>query len=294
MKKTVLIFAMAAILVFSAFGASAANYYPVKDAAENYSYTVRCDVRSLIDTSDDSDDNAEEIVNGESMYGLVAVIGTGSNLLASADSFVYIDQATVDSEGFVTFNGFLPMGAGPDDEENFEECTLFIGGPGYATAKELGVLKDASSLPITGTIVDTASNVNSTRVATIKVLDATGSEVSSVTVKSGAYTVAAPAGTGYSVVISKPGFCTYTFTGVDVVEEVDLGETDISVLAGNANGSDIAGINFDDLSLVLDNYYAENTTELYDVNGSGSVNFDDLGLVLDNYYAEHIINNLGE
>ena len=298
MKKTVLIFALTVLMVFSAFGAYAANYYPVKDVAENYSYTVKCDVSALAD-------DATAVVNGESMYGLVAVIGTGDSIsLTSADSYVYIDQAKIDKDGYVTFEGFLPKGATPDavvpetgaveGEVYFEECTLFIGGPGFTTAKQIGVLKDASSLPITGTIVDTASNANSTRVATIKVLDASGSEVSSVTVKSGAYTVSAPAGTGYKVVISKPGFCTYTFTGVDVIEEVDLGETDISVLAGNANGSEIAGINYDDLSAVLANYYAENVTDVVDVNGSGAVNFDDLSLVLGNYYAEHITNNIGE
>ena len=287
MKKMVLIFAMVSLLVLSAFGASAANYFPTQDASENYSYTVECDLVAIAD-------DAAAIVKGKSMYGLVAVVGTGAGVeLASATSYVYLDQATVDANGAVAFAGFLPMGVNPDDE-SFEECTLFIGGPGFNTAKEIGVLKKAGgAMAITGTIVDTASNVNSTRVATIKVFDANGNEVSSTEVKSGAYEVSAPIGTGYKVVISKPAFCTYTFTGVDVNAEVSLGETDITGLAGNANGSDIAGINFDDLGLVLDNYYAD-TTELYDVNGSGAVNFDDLGLVLDNYYAEHVVNNLGE
>ena len=279
MKKTILLFALVAVLAFSAFGASAStltNYYPKED-----SYTITVNV------------GAE---NAKSMYGLIAVIPDKTGVINTADTstIVYIDQATADANGNITFSGFAPMGAAPSDLENFEECTLYLGGGHLTTADAFGILKDGSALPITGTIVDTASNANSTRVATIKVLDASGSDVSSVEVKSGAYTVSAPAGTGYKVVISKPGFCTYTFTGVDVEDAVDLGTTDISVLAGNANGSEIAGVNFEDLSLVLDNYYAENVTDLYDVNGSGAVNYEDLSLVLDNYYAEHITNNLSE
>ena len=289
-KKTILLFALIAVFAFSAFGASASelnNYYPRED-----SYEITVNV------------GAE---NAESMYGLVAIKGTGTDLnLADTGTIVYIDQAKADANGNITFAKFAPMGpapsailpsGGPETDKTvddyFAECTVFIGGGHLNTAQAIGILKDGSTLPITGTIVDTASNANSTRVATIKVLDDSDGEVSSTTVANGAYTVNAPAGTNYKVVISKPGFCTYTFTGVNVAEAVDLGTTDISTLAGNANGSEIAGINFDDLSAVLDHYYDE-TTELYDVNGSGAVNFDDLGIVLDNYYAEHITNNLSE
>ena len=88
MKKTVLIFAMVSLMVLSAFGASAANYYPAQDADENYSYTVRCDLSAVAD-------DAAAIVNGESMYGLVAVVGTGADAdITTATSYVYLDQAT--------------------------------------------------------------------------------------------------------------------------------------------------------------------------------------------------------
>ncbi|MBR6523368.1 MAG: hypothetical protein IKT39_02000 [Clostridia bacterium] len=298
MKKTVLIFVMVTLLVFSAFGASAANYSPTKDNAGNYSYTVKCKVESLIDTGAGSQDNAAAIVNGESMYGLVAVVGTGDGIsLETADSFVYIDQATVDNDGYVTFAGFLPMGespaefdaesdaAGNNNGKLFEECTLFIGGPGYATAKQLGVLKDASAVPVTCKVKDSDQRIG---VATVTVYDSTGTtEIAKLQseVSSGDIVVNVPTGTGYRFEFSKTNYCKYTLTGVDVAGDITLPEVDMTTLAGNADGLD--GVNAFDLDAVLGNFGA--TESNYDTTGDGAINAFDLDAVLGNFGRVDVI-----
>lgn len=281
MKKTVLIFAMVALFVISAFGASAANYYPIEDNAGNYSYTVKCDVKALAD-------DATAVVDGESMYGLVAVIGTGEDAeITSATSYVYIDQATVDKTGMVTFTGFLPMGPSPDavvpetgaveGEEYFEECTLFIGGPGFDTATELGVLKNASGIPVTGKIVDSFAPAKK---ATVTVVINAETSVSAETEADGTFAVTVPAGENYSVKVDKESYLTFTYTGVNATTAVELGEIDVKNCAGDVDDNGI--IEFPDLQSVLDIYNQASDTAT-DVDGNGTVEFPDLQSILDSY-----------
>lgn len=293
MKKTVLIFMVTAILVFSVFGVSAAPYYPTENSG-SYSYTVSCDV-SKIDGID-----MTLVEKGASMYGLVAVKGTGSGVnLASADSFVYIDQATVDKDGFVTFTGFLPMGPGPDQiepetgavagETYFEECTLFIGGPGFTTAKQIGVLKDASGVAVEGTVTDTVTASTSSKVATITVYDSNGVQVGTpvTTNAAGEYSAVVPAGEGYKVVCTKPGFLSFTYTGVNVTTALSGVDFNISTLAGDVNNDGIK-VELADLRALLVDFNKESgfTYEYSDIDDSGKAELADLRKLLANFNAE--------
>ena len=291
MKKTVLIFALMVLFVFSAFGASAANYYPAEDNAGNYSYTIKCDVSAL------EPDDAEAVVNGESMYGLVAVLGTGDSIsLASADSYVYIDQATIDANGYVTFSGFLPMGESPDeyDAESdaegdndgilFQECTLFIGGPGFNTAKELGVLKNASGVPVTGTIVDTFAPA---KTATVTVIISEGNEVSAEAEADGSFAVTVPAGENYSVKFTKDAYLKLTYTGVNASTAIDLGDVSMAGLAGDIDES--GQVEPADLTALLTDFF-QPTANLQnpnsDLDASGQVEPADLTALLTAFFQE--------
>ena len=286
MKKAVLIFAMVSLLVLSAFGASAANYYPTQDAAENYSYTVTCALSTIAD-------DAAAIVNGESMYGLVAVLGTGEDAdITSATSYVYLDQATVDAEGVVEFAGFLPMGVNPDDE-SFEECTLFIGGPGFDTAKELGVLKKVpDGFAVSGTVTDGVTVATSTKVTTVTVYDAAGTQVGepATTAADGTYSMVVPMGEGYSVKFTKPGFLTYTYTGVNVAADLTDVNVTITGLAGDIDGN--GEIKVADLSALLKDYHGTVagglTSPNADVDGNGEVKVADLSALLKDYHGTNV------
>ena len=295
MKKTVLIFALTVLVAFSAFGASAANYYPVENSG-TYSYTVRCDV-SKIDGID-----MTLVEKGASMYGLVAVKGTGAEIeIEDADDFVYIDQATVDENGIVTFSGFLPMGPSPDvfleegeepepDVQYFEECTLFIGGAGLTTATYLGELKDASGVEIAGTVTDTVTASTSSKVATITVYDSTGEQVgaSATTDADGKYTAFVPAGEDYKVVFTKPGFLSFTYTGVNATTALAGVDAIISNLAGDVDGN--GEIKIQDIQTLLKDYNA--TSDFLDVDSDvdakGEVKIQDIQALLKGYNGTNV------
>ncbi|MBQ4516156.1 MAG: carboxypeptidase regulatory-like domain-containing protein [Clostridia bacterium] len=261
MKKFTLLFLVAAILAFSSFGVAA--YAP-----ENDSYTITYNV------------GAE---NAGSMYGMVAISGTGDSVsTTNTDDIVYIDQATADAEGNITFTAFAPMGAAPSDAA-YVPSTVFIGGPSYSTVQKIGTLDAAAAdaFEITGTVKDIES---SNRLTNVTVLDAAANEVATTTVDStGAYKVEAPAGT-YSVEFSKDVFSSHTYTNVVVAADMELLEVDMKVHAGDVTGD--TWTNLADLSLLLEDYslpVANAVTKTADVTGDGYINLPDLSALLEAY-----------
>lgn len=121
MKKFLSMLLVVSIVALSAMGAFAADYTP----DDNGRYTVTVD----------------GLTAGE-MYGMVAIKGTQASQITEAN-IVYIDQATADSEGKITFTSFGTMGAAPDSED-FVEATVFVGGAGLSTATAVGTLKAAT------------------------------------------------------------------------------------------------------------------------------------------------------
>lgn len=269
MKKFTLLFLVAAILAFSSFGVAA--YAP-----ENDSYTITYNV------------GAE---NAGSMYGMVAISGTGDSVsTTNTDDIVYIDQATADAEGNITFTAFAPMGAAPSDAA-YVPSTVFIGGPSYSTVQKIGTLDAAAAgkFAISGNVVDTVD----AREATVTVYAADDAEfatpIASVDTVEGAYSIDVAPGT-YSVVISKACRCTYTVTGVPVTDAaVALAVADITKLAGDVNEN--GAINGADLTTLLADYNksgADIATANSDVNGNTAVNGADLTALLAGYNGSNV------
>ena len=136
MKKALMLLTAVFVLTISAVCASAktdcADYTPERDK-----YSIVYDV------------GAE---NASGMYGLVAIKGIDAELDFSDLSVVrYIDQTSADGEGNISFIEFAPRGLAPSDD-NYEECTVFIGGPGYDTAETIGYLRKGTATYLLGDI----------------------------------------------------------------------------------------------------------------------------------------------
>lgn len=270
MKKKILLFALVAVMAFSAIGASAASlrgFYPVEDS---YSFTYNV--------------GAE---NATAQYGMIVVKGTGDNV--DMNEILYVGQAAADENGNIAFTNFAPMGeapseydaetdaAGDNDGILFEECTVYIGGKSIGdTAQAIGVLKNASGVPVTGKVVDTFSS----RKAVVTVWDGADVLASSDTYADGTFSITIGGGTDLKITIAKDAYLTYTITGVDVTGAVDLGEVDIENCAGDVDGNTV--VEFPDLQAVLDIYNQSSETTA-DIDGNGIVEFPDLQAILDSY-----------
>ena len=273
MKKTVLILTLAVLVVFSAFGASAEGIPPVENSG-SYSYTVTCDLKQIDGI------NIDEVKVGESHYGLVAVKGEVDTLvISSIEDFMYIDQEPVVGNKVVEFGPFLPTGPSPDDE-SFEVCTLFIGGDGLDTATKIGVLiEKQDGVVISGTVVDTFAPA---KTATITVKNSTGATIGGpVTAETNEkFEVLVPVGEGYTVEFKKTAYLTFTYTGVDVTGAVDLGEVDMSNLAGDVD--ETGKVETPDLRAILADFNKSTglANENSDLDNSGKVETPDLRAIL--------------
>lgn len=131
MKKVLLLLCIAATLVFSAVCASAETYADY--TPENDKYTVEYDVGTA---------------NAAGMYGMVAILGADEDAIINTNdlsNIYYIDQTSAGSNGKILFANFAPKGAAPSSED-FVECTVYIGGPGFGTAQKIGYLKKGETI----------------------------------------------------------------------------------------------------------------------------------------------------
>lgn len=276
MKKKILLFALVAVMAFSAIGASAASLrgiYPVEDS---YSFTYNV--------------GAE---NATAQYGMIVVKGTGDNV--DMNEILYVGQAAADENGNIAFTNFAPMGEAPSDyegsengdgdEDYFEECTVYIGGKSIGdTAQAIGVLKNASGVPVTGKVVDTTSS----KAATVKIMDGTSELASTTTEADGTFSLTIGGGENLSVVFSKTAYLTFTYTGVNVAGAVDLGEVDMSKHAGNI--VEDSQITIEDLKILLADYGKAKgslANEESNINGDSQVTIEDLKALLAAYGKTH-------
>ena len=290
MKKTVLIFALAVLVVFSMFGASAEDFTPDNVTGK---YTVICDLSEIVDS-----DEMDKVKVGESQYGLVAVRGANVTEVSLADEIVYIDQATAvlgtEDDGeykdklIVKFEEFLPMDPLPDDE-SFKTCTLFIGGDGLGTAKNIGVLREKQDgVVISGTVVDT---VAPDKLATITVYDSNDVQVgsSATTAANGTFSVTVPVGTNYSIKFSKKAYLSFTYTGINAQSDVNLVDPiDMTDKAGNI--IEDSQITIEDLNALLDDYGNSKDSLINpesNLNGDSQVTIEDLTALLAGYGKGH-------
>ena len=130
MKKILMIVSAIFVLMASAVCASASTT-PKDYMPENDKYNIVHNVG---------------IENAYGMYGMIAIKGNNTAINTVDDSAIYyINQVVADSEGNISFINVAPKGVAPSDAA-FEECTVFIGGPGLDTAETIGYLRKGSTV----------------------------------------------------------------------------------------------------------------------------------------------------
>lgn len=280
MKKLISLFAAISMLSISAVAVQAeeakamANYVPTNNA---YSFEYEVGV-----------------ANAGEYYGMVAVEGMGDEInTTDVSKFVYIDQATADSTGKISFSNFAPKGVAPS-EEGYKVSTIFIGGKGFETAQAIGILREAgweekTDIIISGTAIDSVSSI---KLAKITVLNAAGEVVKTAEANAeGVYSISVPAGTNYSVVITKDGYLTFTYTGVAAEADITLKEVDLTEMAGDIDGD--GEIVLGDLQILLGDYNKvvgedELESDNSDIDGDGEVVLGDLQAMLSGYNGVNV------
>ena len=260
MKKVILMTMVAVLLLTSTVCVFADTTAYQPDASGKYNVTYNVGTQ-----------------NAGNMYGFVVIKGTDVIDLDNIDDYVYIDQATADADGNITFSNFGLKGKLPS-EEGFVESTAYIGGKGYDTAQTIGVMVARSSgNAVTGTVTDTKNPRN----ATVTFKNASDVTVATVITNNGAYSAELDDGT-YTVVFSKPASLVYTYTGVIVSGDKVIKTVDMGTLAGDINAT--GGINITDFNILTSNYEQPTlSNELADINATTDVNLTDFNILSTNY-----------
>ena len=129
---------------------------------------------------------------------------------------------------------------------------------------------------------------NSSYPATIELYDSEDNPISTtITATDGAYqlslptALAAPAEETYTLVVTKPGYLSYTIKNLTLTEDEDIPIVDIRQLAGDIDGDGV--INATDLTLLLSEFNRNPADSAYpyaDIDGNGIVNATDLTYLL--------------
>lgn len=295
MKKTIFTFVMAAILLCSmAVCASALeDYTATKDANDNYSYTVTYNVGAA---------------NKGEMYGMVAVTGVTNTdePVINESNIVYIDQATADEAGNITFTKFAPMGKTPA-ETGYAESLVCIGGKGLDGATAIGTLKAVTTgggdeggddpapttYKVSGTITDTVTGTKKdTKISFVSTAGTTEKTVAGA----GAFEVEVAPGT-YDIVFTKDGYLTKTFEDVVVADAVVIKDSATATdVALNALAGDVfvdGGIGSADLGCLLGDFFKTSglTYAGSDIDADGAVGSADLGHLLGNFFKTNVVVN---
>lgn len=243
MKKVLsVLLVLVAVMSMTAFAAE--TYTPGGDGTYSIGYT--------------------EGING-SYYALLVVEGVyeeGATPTISEDTVLYIDQATADANGDVTFDGWIP--------KNEEPATVYLGGTGLETPVLLGYL-GSNTFVVSGTVT---TDSGTTYEATVTLTDAEGG-VYTGTSENGAYSVEVPEGT-YTFKVNVKNHLSYTDADFAVTE--DVSGKDMTVKGGDVNAD--GKINELDLGEVTTNLGSVEAE--CDINGDASINELDLGKVTTN------------
>jgi hypothetical protein len=104
----------------------------------------------------------------------------------------------------------------------------------------------------------------------------------------GSYKLIAPAGEGYTLIISKPGYLRYIVTNISFNDGVVIAAIDLRQLAGDINGD--GTVNAVDLACLLSEFnYAPQQYKNADINGDGVVNAVDLTYLLSGFNKQDVV-----
>ncbi len=210
-----------------------------------------------------------------SYYALLVVKGVyteGQTPEISEDTVLYIDQATADANGDVSFDGWLP--------KNEEPATVYLGSnqAGFEGPVLLGYLGQ-SKFVVSGKVA-TQTALGAT-VTLINVDDA-GNTYAATTVD-GVYAINNVAGGTYKIVITALGHTSYTKNALEV--SADTTFKDVAIRGGDV---DYTGeVNAADLNGLLANF--NSSDEDCDIDGTGEVNAADLNTLLANFNAQSVV-----
>lgn len=257
---------MAAALICGASAANTDGYTTAADAT----CTVTCDTQAGTYTAE----YTQEGLSGQ--FVLLVVKGTENDYSISDETILYIDQ-TGAVEGKVSFTGFIPR--------TVSDGVVLLGGnfgDGQSSPKLLGTII-GQGFSVSGSVELEGRTSYAGAAAAL-----TGGEETipgAVTNAEGIWNLeGVPAGDGYQLKITMPGYLSYTKKNLSIQGDMELGS--VKLLAGNVNGD--TGINSDDLLAVLLEFGHKINTPV-DINGDGGVNADDLLLVLINFGKKSVV-----
>jgi Leucine-rich repeat (LRR) protein len=125
--------------------------------------------------------------------------------------------------------------------------------------------------------------------ATVALYDSTSKLITSTTtIADGTYTLNASAGTEYTLVVTKPGYLSYTIKNLTLTEGASIETIDIRQLAGDVNGDGI--VNAVDLTYLLSEFNRVPVIhEHADIDGNGIVNAADLTYLLAGFNKQNVV-----
>lgn len=198
-------------------------------------------------------------------YALLVVEGIadeGDTPTISEDSVLYIDQATADAEGKITFNGWIP--------KNDKPATVYLGGTALDKPILLGYLGE-NTFVISGTI---STDSGTTNLANITLKNSDG-EYSAKADSAGKYSVEVPEGT-YTFTVTVKNHLSFTKSAFDVTEAKE--NVNVSLKGGDVNND--GTIDVEDLTKLVSGY---GTASEADINNDGTVDIEDLTRTVSNY-----------
>ena len=198
-------------------------------------------------------------------YALLVVEGVydeEDTPVISEDTVLYIDQAKADTNGAVSFDGWIPKNENP--------ATVYLGGLDLGGPVLLGYL-GSSTFVVSGTV---STDSGTTYEATVTLTGA--DKTFTATSVNGAYAIDVPEGT-YTFNVNVKNHLSYTDN--DFAVSADVNGKDVIVKGGDINGD--GSVQLKDLSDLLTEFGLSDVES--DINGDGIANIKDLSILLSNY-----------
>ena len=215
-----------------------------------------------------------DLVTADNQYVLLVVKknANGSRVI-SEETIMYIDQKAASDDG-ISFD-FIP--------KNLPDCEVLLGGifkNSVASPVKLGELI-GQGVEVSGNIVYQQSSVG----ATVTLYDGTTVVTSTSTDTNGHYNfISVPVKDDYKIVVTKPGYCSYTLTGVDIMNKKTIQTINIKELAGDIiEDGRINGYDLTEILKMFNKNGANITTVNADIDRDGTVNGYDLQYLLSSF-----------
>jgi len=159
---------------------------------------------------------------------------------------------------------------------DFTNTWQMIPGYLYPQLRSMPVLEQNQTANFSGVILYQTPG----RAAKVELFDNKGDQIATTaTDEDGAYTLSAPPGTGYTLVITKPAYLSYTIKNLTLTEGEAIETVDFHQLGGDINRDGY--VNSEDLVCLISEFgKAPVNYELADIDGDGLVNSVDLTILL--------------